>query len=637
MTGPTITFWQNLLETKGGSEWRAESWDPVFARLSEAKPFRGDREHPGWSAASFVGQQRGLEFVREVFALCLDFDKGETVRGVRQRLAGFFGILHTTRRHTADAPRFRVVLPLSRPVTADEYTALWIRFANWAGSVDQAPKDPSRFWFLPGVTDGGPFEAHRLTGEALDVDEWLTRPDPTPKPVLPPRQEPRRDAGSGDREARALAYLRRIDGAISGQDGSGQTWGAAIALARGFGLNESQTFSLLWNEHNPRCDPPWTEKELRHKARQAQNARVPLDYLYSAVLERDRSGRSYDNDRGMVQEQEIPPEPDYVREPGDDTAEITVEAAKPKPAVERYRVYTERQLAVEVFKDATCGEPARGFTTGIIELDELMCGIRPGHILLAAAMTSWGKSTWASMIATENRKAGVRVLVVSNEDQSLMYGRRLACSQLNINAMRLRDRTLKPRELSALGEFANAAPDEYMFLDAVGMHVEDVALAIRELCAECGFQLVIGDYLQRMKSKNGSMDRRNEVTHSMGVITDEIKRANAAGVMFSQLKRVDGKPPGMNDVKESGDVENMAEHVTVGWREIEKGHHGEPEKIHRRINLPKNKDGMASEDWMDLRFDEVRAAFVAGHVLSGAPARAANEAIRQFDDYGDNP
>jgi hypothetical protein len=123
----------------------------------------------------------------------------------------------------------------------------------------------------------------------------------------------------------------------------------------------------------------------------------------------------------------------------------------------------------------------------------------------------------------------------------------------------------------------------------------------------------------------------------MGVITDEIKRANAAGVMFSQLKRVDGKPPGMNDVKESGDVENMAEHVTVGWREIEKGHHGEFEKIHRRINLPKNKDGMASEDWMDLRFDEVRAAFVAGHVLSGAPARSANEAIRQFDDYGDNP
>ncbi|MBS0190539.1 MAG: bifunctional DNA primase/polymerase [Planctomycetes bacterium] len=68
---------------------------------------------------------------------------------------------------------------------------------------------------------------------------------------------------------RATAYLDRIPPAISGSGGHGQTYAAATALVHGFGLDPEAAFSLLWERYNPRCEPPWSEKELRHKVTDA--------------------------------------------------------------------------------------------------------------------------------------------------------------------------------------------------------------------------------------------------------------------------------------------------------------------------------------------------------------------------------
>lgn len=652
MIGPVITFWPNYLEVANGSEWRPESWDLVFKRLSEPKPFRGDREHPGWSAARFEPRERALKNVREVYALCLDYDNKAKGGGMlaapvsidqaAELWSGHAGLIHTSRSHMPCWPRYRLVLPLSRPVSTFEYGALWTRVKGHAGAIDDAPKDPSRFWYLPGVRDGGTFESRRLGGTALDVDLWLAKPEPT---VRLPYVQPQRMADPDRNERRAIAYVRTMDPAIQGQEGSKQTLKAAVVIARGFDLSEGATLQILRSEYNPRCVPPWSESELKHKAADARHkSRLPLGFMLDGDDDRpacrisDESPEFRDDIAALAQ-----PEPTSaatsatLREPGDDTDDIQAEVtqqAKPPSAVERYNVLTERQIAVAVFRDATSGESAKGYTTGIIELDEMLCGIRREHIVLAAAQTSWGKSTLSSMIATENRKAGVKVLLVSNEDKPLMYGRRLACSSLNINAMRLRDRELSAKELGMLGEHATHASNDYMFFDAVGMPVETVGQAITELCAENGFELVICDYLQRFRSSK-SQERRNEVTTAMGTLSDAIKNARAAGLILSQVKRTDGRPPCMNDVKESGDVENMAEHVLIGWREIEK-RNGEPDIERRKINVPKNKDGPASEDWLELRFDPVRAAFLPGHIKLPPGTLEARESMRQFDDFGDS-
>jgi putative DNA primase/helicase len=66
-------------------------------------------------------------------------------------------------------------------------------------------------------------------------------------------------------ESRACAYLDRIPPAVSGQGGSPITLWAARVLVIGFDLPHDRAFALLRDRYNPRCEPPWSDKELWHK------------------------------------------------------------------------------------------------------------------------------------------------------------------------------------------------------------------------------------------------------------------------------------------------------------------------------------------------------------------------------------
>jgi len=68
-----------------------------------------------------------------------------------------------------------------------------------------------------------------------------------------------------DIERRAAAYLDAMPPAISGQGGHNATYAAAVAMAHGFALPGDVALNLLLDRYNPRCVPPWSEKELNHK------------------------------------------------------------------------------------------------------------------------------------------------------------------------------------------------------------------------------------------------------------------------------------------------------------------------------------------------------------------------------------
>ncbi|XZE55942.1 bifunctional DNA primase/polymerase [Planctomycetaceae bacterium SH139] len=74
-----------------------------------------------------------------------------------------------------------------------------------------------------------------------------------------------------DVEARAIAYLAAMPPAISGSSGHNQTFAAATALVHGFGIEPDRALAILAAEYNPRCLPPWSDRELQHKINQAAN------------------------------------------------------------------------------------------------------------------------------------------------------------------------------------------------------------------------------------------------------------------------------------------------------------------------------------------------------------------------------
>lgn len=78
----------------------------------------------------------------------------------------------------------------------------------------------------------------------------------------------------------ARRYLAKIPAAISGAGGHQATWYAALVLVRGFALTQDQALDLLLHDFNPRCEPQWSERELRHKVASAfQDASAEWGFL----------------------------------------------------------------------------------------------------------------------------------------------------------------------------------------------------------------------------------------------------------------------------------------------------------------------------------------------------------------------
>ena len=119
--------------------------------------------------------------------------------------------------------------------------------------------------------------------------EWLTvELDQCFAPKKPELFEPRSLPTPGSMEAieRAKLYLDACDPAISGQGGHNQTFKTAQALVNGFCLEPDEALNLLKEHYNPRCEPPWSERELIHK-------------VYSALKNPSDKPRGWLRDEGL--------------------------------------------------------------------------------------------------------------------------------------------------------------------------------------------------------------------------------------------------------------------------------------------------------------------------------------------------
>lgn len=626
----TITLWPSLGNTTGTT--KELGWDELFDHFGERVAFLGKMRHPGWSAATFRKNQRRRDFVDRVFAAVLDIDGTWSVEEAEEVFGGYYGLIHTSKSHTEDVHRFRVVLPLLRTVSAFEFDALWRRLdAEYPGRFDGQAKDPSRFWYTPGCADEEtPYATVRLDGRPMDPDEWLARPDPHQAPAAAPREA---FESQTDVEERASRYLAKMDPAISGSGGHSATWAAALAL-RGFGLDEHRIFDILKSEYNPRCQPPWSDRELRHKAKQAAGARMPEGF----ILERDdyRGGSPLPPEANQAGSP-ARPAPEQAKAP-DVTMEVTgVREQHPVagPSWERLGVKTVEHTYRTVYDSVQPSAKATRCSTGFAQVDKMIGGYRRGYVTVLAAQTSWGKSSWSLQAVDLAHKAGKRVLYVSAEDGEELCGKRLVARQQNINAQRLRDAELTADEMTKLTGAVNQAQPIPWFLNCIGRPAEWGARVVDAILAEEDFDLVIVDYLQAISAS--AQDRRNEVTKVSRLFSDVIKKHNAAGLLLSQLSRFEeGKRPDMNKIKESGDVENAGEHVLIGW--LEHGAHsqtGAPERK-RYLMVAKNKDGpvmAGGSDPLFLPFDDYTASFINDVMREAPPSESAWHDEPEFEEY----
>lgn len=147
--------------------------------------------------------------------------------------------------------------------------------------TDPAATPCSQTTRLPGYMNHKYSPGHLVTVECRAAN-LAHSPNSFPTPLVRPL---RVSQGRGPRLSslqaveRAVRYLAKIEPAITGQHGDLHTFKVCCRVVRGFALADEEALSVL-TEWNSRCEPPWTERELRDKiARARKYGREPVGAL----------------------------------------------------------------------------------------------------------------------------------------------------------------------------------------------------------------------------------------------------------------------------------------------------------------------------------------------------------------------
>lgn len=164
--------WSELLERLSTTTRTPET-------LAEYKAMSRDRQSDIKDVGGFVGgyaNNGSRSDIRHRSVLCLDGDYADDELWPDWEMAfDCAAALYSTHKHTPDKQRLRLVIPLSRNVTPDEYQALGRRVAAVLGidKFDDTTYQPQRVMYWPSTSQDGEFVFKYLDGEFLDVDRQL--------------------------------------------------------------------------------------------------------------------------------------------------------------------------------------------------------------------------------------------------------------------------------------------------------------------------------------------------------------------------------------------------------------------------------------------------------------------------------
>lgn len=332
---------------------------------------------------------------------------------------------------------------------------------------------------------------------------------------------------------RARKYLAKMDTAVSGQDGHGTTFKAACALVLGFDLSTGDALGLL-HEWNQGCQPPWSDRDLKHKVDDAARQNGERGYL------RNVAPQNYERVPMPEYRQKPQNEPEQHDEPKDDVQVTLLDDAA--------RAY---------LKTVTDGG-AKLLSLGLPNLDAAIGGgVEPGEMIIFAARPSHGKSMAAQQVVYNFISLGIPAMIVSEEMSHLMLGKRAIqfASEAPAEHWAARAESVS-RDIDA--HFAGSAN---CFVLEGCRNVNRVVEQIRRFVAEQGVGLAVVDYAQLLAGNGkGRYDQITQVSIELKKVAAECK---IPVIVLCQMSRsIEGRDsylPRMSDLKESGQFEQDAD------------------------------------------------------------------------------
>ena len=164
-------------------ENKVKSWADIVKKLTHHVEVAEKEKAGFFVGGAFCDDVRVDEYLLCRSLLTLDIDKYKSTIDDLEFDLDLMGlgafVAYSTHSHTSDKPRVRLVLPLSRDVSRDEYRQLSRSFCeSYDPSIyDKCSYKPNQFMFYPSCAVGGERWALSGEGAAVDVDKFLAIDD----------------------------------------------------------------------------------------------------------------------------------------------------------------------------------------------------------------------------------------------------------------------------------------------------------------------------------------------------------------------------------------------------------------------------------------------------------------------------
>ncbi len=170
----TVTW--RTLSTRLLDVRRTDETYEEYVALSPAKQTE-IKDQGFFVGGQFAGRHKKISDLISRCVVALDIDHLKDPQKVRDTYGDFEYVLHSTHKHSDQAPRLRLVFPLTKDVTPEQYEPLARQVAADMGldDFDDTTFQPARVMFWGTASSDADVIAERNEGEWLDPDVYLGR------------------------------------------------------------------------------------------------------------------------------------------------------------------------------------------------------------------------------------------------------------------------------------------------------------------------------------------------------------------------------------------------------------------------------------------------------------------------------
>ncbi|MGC6506973.1 MAG: replicative DNA helicase [Myxococcota bacterium] len=213
-----------------------------------------------------------------------------------------------------------------------------------------------------------------------------------------------------------------------------------------------------------------------------------------------------------------------------------------------------------------------GFTTGFVDLDQILAGLHRTDLFILAARPAMGKTAFVLNLALNAARTDVGVAIFSLEMSVGQLVTRLLCTESRVDAGKVRTGKLAQDDIDRLIGACNQLYHLPIYMDdSPGLNITQVRSKARRLAANNpDLGVIVVDYIGLMGG-DPKISRQEQVSASSRGLKALAKELNVCVIALSQLNRGveqrQDKRPVPSDLRESGAIEQDADIISFIYRD----------------------------------------------------------------------